>query len=422
MKQIIATLLIMMLIVTTACGANQTKPKPDNNKDESIMSTKQPTGLIINARTNFAFSLYPQVLQEQKDENIFVSPVSIMLALMMAYNGSDGETQAAMETALQLGEASLEELNQANQALIQAMERSDESVKLQIANSMWGREGITFDESFMDRIQDYYHAEIQSLDFDQPEATETINQWVSDQTNDKIKNIVGDKISSDATLFLINAIYFNGKWEMPFDPKLTEDDVFTKVDSTTKQHPYMNQNGKFKYYQEDTFQAVALPYGDGNTSMYVFLPDEASSLQDFHEQLTADNWTTWLSGFQERKGGVALPKFKLEGELELKKSLSAMGMGVAFEDGKADFSKIIADHASGPGLFISSIKHKTYVDVHEEGTEAAAVTSIEVSVTSLNTNEPEPFMMKVDRPFFIVIRDNQTNAILFMGSIYEPQL
>ncbi len=419
MKQVLSLLLIMMFTITTACGASLTKPKLESDKGVTNMSSKQPTDLM-NSRTTFAFSIYPHLLKEQQNENTFISPVSIMLALMMAYNGSDGETREAMQTALKLDGVSLKEANQANQTLMQDMEKSDEHVQLQIANSLWGREGIAFEEAFMNRVQDYYDAEVQSLDFDQLEASKTINQWVSDQTNDKIKKIVGDPISKDTILFLINAIYFNGKWEKPFDPKLTEDDTFHMLDSDTKQHPYMNQNGKFQYYQADTFQAAALPYGDGATSMYIFLPEEASSLQEFHKQLTADNWASWLSSFQEQKGVVALPKFKLEYELELKNALSAIGMGVAFEDGKADFTNIVIDKASSP--FISSVKHKTYVDVHEEGTEAAAVTAIEVSVTSLNTNAPEPFEMKVDRPFFIVIRDNQTEAILFMGSIFEPKL
>jgi serine protease inhibitor len=425
MKPLIAFLLVIILTVTTACGAELTKPKPNPNPEQKkdgdgAMISKEQSTDVVNSRMNFAFSLYPQVIQEQVNKNIFISPVSIMLALMMAYNGADGETQAAMETTLESTGISLEALNRANQSWIQSLEKSDENVHLQIANSLWGREGISFEDAFVDNVKDYYNAEVQSLDFDQPEASDTINQWVSDQTNDKIKQIVGKPINSDTILFLINAIYFNGKWERPFDQKLTGDDTFHLTDSVTKQHSFMNRSGNFKYLQEDTFQAIQLPYGDGATSMYAFLPDESSSLQSFQEQLTSDNWSTWLSSFQDRKGAVALPKFKLEYELELKNALTAMGMGIAFEEGSTDFTKMVVDKASEP--FISSVKHKTYIDVHEEGTEAAAVTSIEVSTTSLNTSEPEPFEMKMNRPFFIVITDNQTGTILFMGSIYDPQL
>jgi serine protease inhibitor len=424
MKPIFAFLLIISLTLTTACGAELTKPKPKSNSEEKkdgAMINQEQSPDVVNSRMNFAFSLYPPVIQDQAPHtNILLSPVSIMLALMMAYNGSDGETQAAMESTLESSGISLEALNHENQTWIQAMEKSDEHVQLQIANSMWGRDGISFEDTFVDNIKDYYSAEVQSLDFDQPEASDTINQWVSDQTNDKIKQIVGKSINPDTILFLINAIYFNGKWEQPFDPKLTNDDTFNLTDSATKQHPFMNQSGSFKYLQEDAFQAVQLPYGDGSTSMYAFLPNVSSSLQEFQEQLTADHWSTWLSSFRDRKGAVSLPKFKLEYEIELKKVLSAMGMGIAFKEGQADFTRMVVDKSSTP--FISSVKHKTYIDVHEEGTEAAAVTSIEVSVTSLNTNEPEPFEMKIDRPFFIVITDNQTGAILFMGSIYDPQL
>ena len=430
MKQLVTILIIATLVVTTACGVKSTESKPElaprpspipNSQQvvDSSMIEEQPTN-VKDARANFSFSLYPPMLQDQANKNVLISPVSIMLALTMAYNGADGETQAAMATALQLVGISLEEINQANQSFIQTLKKSDEDVQLKVANSLWAREGVAFEETFMNNIRAYYDAEVQALDFNQPNAADTINQWVSDKTNEKIKQIVDNPINSDTILFLINAIYFNGKWEKPFDEKLTEDDTFNMVNATTKQHPFMKQSGEFNYYEEDTFQAVKLPYGNGDTSMYVFLPHESSSLQQFHEQLSADNWTKWLSSFNTRKGNIAVPKFKLEYELEMKNVLSAIGMGVAFDGGKADFTKFVVDKDSK--LFISSVKHKTYIDVHEEGTEAAAVTSIAVEATSINVDEPEPFEMKVDRPFFIVIQDSQTDAILFMGSIYEPQL
>jgi serine protease inhibitor len=383
------------------------------------MLTKDQSSEITNARTSFAFSLYPQVAQDQVNQNILISPVSIILALMMAYNGADGETQAAMATTLQSTGISIEALNQHNQQWIEAIEKSDEHVQLQIANSLWGREGISFEEAFVDTVQEYYNAEVQSLDFDKSNASDKINRWVSDQTNDKIKQIVDKSINSDTILFLINAIYFDGKWSQPFNPKITKDNTFNLIDSTKKQHPFMNLSDTFQYLQEDKFQAVRLPYGDGAVSMYAFLPDESSSLQEFQAQLTGDNWSTWLSSLQVRKGTVALPKFKLEYELNLKKALTEMGMGIAFKEGTADLSRMVVDKQSNP--FISSVKHSTFIDVQEEGTEAAAVTSIEVSVTSLDTSAPQPFEMKLDRPFFFIIADNQTGAILFMGSIYEPQ-
>ena len=421
MKKILLLLLIVLLTITTACGAEQTKPKPkpERTNEAGIINQDQSTE-VINSRTNFSFSLYPQLVKESAGENTFVSPVSIMLALMMAYNGAVGDTQAAMATALESSGLSLDEINRANQAWIQSMEKADEGVQLQVANSLWGREGISFEETFINSVQDFYQAEVQSLDFNKPEASETINRWVSDQTNDKINQIVDKSINPDTILFLINAIYFNGKWEKPFEENLTEDHTFYSENSMTKQHPFMTQGGKFQYYEDDKFQAVALPYGAGETSMYVFLPDESSSLEEFHEQLTAENWNQWLTGFQEQKGQVSLPKFKLKYDVELKNVLSAMGMGIAFEEGAADYTGMVVDKASKP--FISSVKHKTYIDVHEEGTEAAAVTSIEVGVTSVNVNEPEPFEMKMDRPFFIVINDNLTGSMLFMGSIYEPEL
>lgn len=215
-------------------------------------------------------------------------------------------------------------------------------------------------------------------------------------------------------MFLINAIYFKGKWMNEFDKSQTADQPFTLADGRQKQHPMMSQRGDYRYTENQQFQAVSLPYGKGRTSLYVFLPKPNSNLADFQKTLTAENWQTWMKTFSKREGSIQLPRFKMEYEIQLKKSLSALGMGIAFDPLKADFSNL-----SETSTRIDEVKHKTFVEVNEEGTEAAAVTSIGIRATSAQM-EVAPFSMTVDRPFFCAIRDNKTGEILFMGEIVNP--
>jgi len=286
------------------------------------------------------------------------------------------------------------------------------AVKLSVANSLWARRGVTFKEDFLRRNKRYYGADIRTLS-----TAAAINDWVAEKTNNKITEIV-DAIDPGTIMFLINAIYFKGTWQKEFDKNLTLEGPFHLANGATSPRPMMRQSGRYDYLEGEGFQAVRLPYGDGRIGMYIFLPSGDSSLERFHEGLTADKLNAWIGHLMPRAGTIHLPRFKLEYEATLNQSLSTLGMAVAFERDRANFTQMF--ESAGAKAYIHKVKHKTFVEVNEEGTEAAAVTSVEMRVTSVAVEEP-PFEMIVDRPFFLAIVDGKTGLILFMGSIVNPR-
>jgi serine protease inhibitor len=368
---------------------------------------------IVEANTKFGFKLFSEILQENSNNNVFISPTSIAIALAMTYNGASGETQAAMANALELQGMSLSEVNQANEALKTTLENADSDIQLSIANSLWAKQDISFKPEFLRRNQEFYDTQVTNLDFANPEAKRVINNWVKENTNGKIPQIISE-IQPDDILFLINAIYFKGNWADKFDKEQTVERPFYLADGTQKQHPMMSQLGEYQYYEDDSVQAISLPYGKGRLSFYIFLPRETVSLDTFEQQLTPENWQQWMNLFGKRDGSIVLPRFKLEYEIQLNEALKVLGMDVAF-DRRADFSNMTEED-----VLINQVKHKTFVEVNEEGTEAAAATSIGMVLTSAAIPQTT-FEMVVDRPFFCAIRDNQTGTILFMGSIREPK-
>jgi serine protease inhibitor len=388
----------------------QTDTKPMEQSGKTKVDSR-----LIAADIKFGFNLYSHLTKRGADKNIFVSPASIALALAMTYNGANGETRQAMTRALELQGLTLAEINAANAQLKTALENADPKVKLEIANSLWAREGVQFQPEFVKANRDFYQAEVAELDFNQSSAVATINAWVSKSTHGKIDKIV-DQIGRDTLLFLINAIYFKGSWSEKFDATRTKEENFTLATGKQMKHPLMSQSGSYAYFETDKFQAAALPYGDKHIRMYLFLPNQNSTLAEFHKSLNAQSWADWMPRFTQMKGDISLPRFKVEYETTLKGVLSALGMGAAFDE-DADFSAMLKPPARA---FISEVKHKAFAEVNEEGTEAAAVTSVEMRTTSLGP-PPKTFRMVVDRPFFFAIRDDQTGAVLFMGSIAEPK-
>jgi len=369
---------------------------------------------LVSANAEFGFQLFAEIAKQDAGKNIFVSPASVAIALAMTYNGAAGETQQAMAEVLKLEGISLQEINQANAALRKSLQVLDPKVELAIANSLWAREGVEFKPDFLERNQQFFEAAIAALDFDDPKAADVINEWVDTSTKGKIEKIVEPPIDPQTVLFLINAIYFKGQWTAEFDKSKTEDGVFFLPGGEQKQVPMMSQSGDYSYYRGERFQALSLPYGEGRVSMYVFLPDPDSNLDEFLENLNAENWANWMSQFGQMEGDVVLPRFKVEYEITLNDALKALGMEIAFDPTRANFESM---RPIPPNLFIQNVKHKTFVEVNEEGTEAAAVTSVEMGIESV----PEKFTFVVDRPFFFAIRDNQTETVLFMGVIVEPE-
>lgn len=367
------------------------------------------------ANAQFSFKLFDALAQQDAGKNIFISPSSVAFALAMIYNGASGETQQAMAKALELNGMNLLEINQSNAALQKALIGIDPKVQLTVANSLWTRKGLAFKPEFIKSNRDFYAAEVSGLDFAAPNAPAIINNWVNQKTNGRINKII-ENIPSDAILYLINAIYFKGNWAIQFDKTKTKDGQFTLLNGAKRKYPMMSQAGRFRYYENDKFQAISLPYGAGRMSLYVFLPNKNSTLAEFLSSLTAANWENWMPQLRFAEGNIVLPRFKLEYEIVLNKALKALGMETAFDPQRANFGEMYAKSPAA-NVFIGEVKHKTFVEVNEEGTEAAAVTSGGMRMTSY----APPFTMTVDRPFFCAIRDNQTGTVLFMGAIVEPK-
>lgn len=367
---------------------------------------------VVTANTQFGFKLFDEIRKTEQDKNIFISPLSVSLALAMTLNGAAGETEQAMTNTLQLQGLDAEAINVGYAGLRQTLLTSDPKVTLTIANSLWARQGMSFKQDFLQRNIRFFGAEISTLDFNDPSASKTINQWVDTNTNGKIQKIVGDRINPNAVLFLINAIYFKGTWQREFDPSRTQEDPFHLANGDVKQVPMMRQQHRYPYYRGENFQAISLAYGDGEMSMYIFLPDRESNLNNFLRDLNAERWEHWMSQFHGQDVSLVMPKFKLEYGRTLNDALKVLGMDIAFQGDLANFSRM----ASAP-LYIENVLHKTFVEVNEEGTEAAAATSIGISITSV---PPPPIPFTIDRPFFLAIRDNQTKTVLFMGVVVDP--
>lgn len=413
----LAVIILIVILFSWSKIANAQETIPSNNKNS-----------IITANTDFGFKLFHEVLTEKKD-NVFISPLSISLALSMTYNGAELETKKAFENTLQLSGLNSEEINNQVKVLKSDLEKKEKEanpISLKIANSLWVEKNFQLKEDFLQKTKDYFQAKVSNLDFSNPDSKNTINSWVSDNTNNKIKTII-EQLSPLDKLILINAIYFKAKWAKEFNKDQTMLLPFHKSSGETVDVQMMSQNGDYRYLETANFQAISLSYSDkltsltevalpdnGATSLYVFLPSISSNLKEFYQNLNANNWRQWLKQFSSKPGQIKLPRFKMEYSIDLNQSLNKLGLGLAFSN-DANFSAI-----STAPLKIGKVIHKTFVDLNEEGTEAAAVTAVIMKRLAI-VEEIEPFKMIVDRPFFCAIVDNNTESILFMGSIENPK-
>ncbi len=364
---------------------------------------------LAQSSDRFGLKLFREVVRQDADNNIFISPLSVSMALGITANGAAEATLDSMRATLGLAGLTEAESNAAYQSLIELLTGADPQVQFDIANSIWYRDIWTFNDDFLQRCRDYFDAVVRGLDFSKSAAADTINAWVDENTNGKIEKIVEKPIDPYTVMFLINALYFKGTWTYEFDPENTRDDEFILSDGSRTECQMMNQEADFLYLQTEHFQAVDLPYGDGLFSMTVLLPRSEVHVDSVIALMTPENWSAWTSSFDTTNIYLGLPKFTLEYELLMNDVLKALGMNIAFS-GSADFTRMY-----GPGgLFINDVKHKTFVRVDEEGTEAAAVTSVSMGAVSA------PPSMIINRPFVFVIRERTSGALLFMGKIVEP--
>lgn len=405
----------------TACGSGSSSGKQGEQKNppkteenlKDIVFEKDDYQQMIRPNNELGFKLMNEIAKEDK-ENLFISPTSLFIALSMIYNGADGHTKEEIAEALQMDQVEVEALNKANASLLANLKKDSDAIQLNIANSIWLNEQFHFQQKFANKNEGYFNAEIQEINIQDADAAREINDWVKQATNDKIKEMVEPPLNPDMVALLLNAIYFRGDWSHPFDEAATENAAFYLKGGETKDVPFMTLTEELLYMENDQFQAVTLPYGDGEMNMKVFLPKANVDLAQFMEDLTLDHWSAWNKSFELKKGTVTLPKFQLEYEVVLNDVLQQLGMKSAFDD-QANFSKMIQE--DNP-VWMSIVKQKSFIDVNEKGTEAAAVTGTEFETTALPLNEP--FSMEVNRPFFIAITDEETDAILFMGKIINP--
>ncbi len=412
--------LILIGILILGCSNKTTSPGNGNNNDYSKVDSLAYSvdEELTSANLKFALKVFNKIEEQNSDENIFISPLSLSIALAMTYNGALEETYEAMSTTLEFQNMSLDKVNEEFLKLIKSLQACDSNVELSIANSIWIRDGFPVKPGFIERNENFYLSQVSNLDFNLPNAPDIINNWVEENTNGKITDLI-QQISPLEVMFLINALYFKGQWKFQFDEADTEEDIFHLSDGTTKIVLMMKSSGKdYKYYFDDNFSAVRMPYGRDKISMYVFLPKGEYNLDDFIASIDAENWNNWMNSFDSLSNifeyeedyecfEFNLPKFKLEYEKELNDALKALGMEIAFTD-YANFGEI----SEGP-LWINYVKQKAFIEINEQGSEAAAAT-----VVSMSYGSPPDFI--VNRPFFFVIRDDRSGTILFMGKILDP--
>jgi len=370
--------------------------------------------LLVKAGNDFAFRFLDQVYRSVPDSNLFLAPLSASMALGMTMNGASGTTFDEMRTTLGFGSMSLGQINEGYRDLIQLLLTLDASVEMGIGNSIWYREGFPVRADFLDRTRSYFDAEVSALDFANPAAADIINSWVRGETKGKIEEIVEAPIDAATIMFLINAIYFKGDWTHRFPKDKTTQATFTGESGATGAVPLMELADTLLYAETQSYQAVDLPYGGKAFSMTLLLPRSNVPIKELIESLTPAVWGQIVASLRPKMGTVHLPRFRMEWERELKDNLKAMGMQVPF-GGLADFSGLSYE-AVQRGVYISKVKQKTFVNVDEEGTEAAGVTSVELR----ELGNPDRFVFRADRPFLFVIRERFTETILFAGILVEP--
>ncbi len=388
-----------------ACTDDNTGPDNEVNPVEIPASVSAGT-------TSFAFDFIHALQKTQPtDANLFVSPLSLHMALGMLLNGAEKETAEEIQKALKVDAVTLADLNAAYQTLIKDLPVADSKVSLGLANSVWYRNDFSVENDFQSVLKDSFESEVTGLPFDNA-AKDRINKWASDKTNGKIKKVL-DQIEPNHVMFLLNALYFKGDWKSKFDPKKTLDTPFKLENGQSKNVKMMYASSDFKVAYGSNYNAIQLPYANGQFNMTLLIPKGESTVDELLKGITGEGWSQLMGRMASQGVTIGLPKFTLEYSGQLKETLQGMGIKRAFYEG-AQLGKInkTAD------LYVDFVKQDAYLGIDEQGTEAAAVTTIGVGLTSAG---PEPARFICDRPFGLVISENTSNTILFMGRIKNPE-
>ena len=400
---------MVMIIVIMCCEKQQSDTK--NYRSFTAAESK-----IAKSGSGFGMNVFKRINMNSQDSNLFISPLSISMALSMALNGANDSTYTAMRNSLGFENLTIEEINANYKSLMDLLQGLDPDVIFEIANSIWYRDTYIFNQKFFADNQHYYNALVSARNFNDPNTVNVINDWVKQKTRNKITSII-NQIDPEIIMILLNAIYFKGTWTYEFDPTLTRDDQFTTTGGNQVPCRLMKQSGDYGYYQNDHFQCVDLPYGNDIFRMTVFLPFSDNGVNTLIAGMDKNQFDAWTSSMTVRRGTVLLPKFRITYERLLNDILSDLGMGIAFIPDAADFTNL--DSVNGHHIYISRVRHKTFVQVDEEGTEAAAVTSVEFGVTSSGPPN-DNFYFRADHPFVFCIREARNNTVLFIGKVTNP--
>jgi serpin B len=384
------------------------------------------TAKQVAENNQFAFELYQQLKQapELSDGDIFFSPYSISSALAMAYGGAQKETETQMQETLHYVEqpAAHEAFNTLDQYFNTLNQSSSENesdyFQLMVSNALWSEQRYPLQPNYLDLLAEYYGAGMYTLDFiGNPEGSrQAINDWVAEQTNQKIIDLLGpNSITTNTRVVLTNTIYFIASWIHTFEEEQTADTNFTLLSGEVVQVPMMNNTERYNYAQGSSWQMIELPYTGYSASMVILLPNEGK-FADVEASLTAESFKQIYTGAQFLEADLYLPKFHTESSFGLNDILGAMGMSDAFDPTRADFSGITGK----PDLFISSVLHKAVIDLDENGTEAAAATAVVVGITSAMPDESKPIEFRIDRPFIYAIINPESGSILFLGRMLNP--
>jgi len=402
--------IILLFIMFSSCANDINELNDDDTPDLRTLSSEEQS--LARSSNAFVINLFRELEKTEKG-NLFFSPLSIQYALSMTLNGANDETFNSIKEVLDVNDLNENEINEAFKSLSEFLLNVDKQVLLTIANSIWYEQKLTAAESFKKAMHVYYNAEVSGLDFRSAQSVNTINNWVETKTNGLIDKLI-DEIPDDAVMYLINAIYYKALWKYPFDKTNTNKAPFYLEDNTEIEALMMHsEEVTVDYYVNETTHVIDIPYGNGQFSMMVLLPVEGKKTGDVLEILDKESIENWNSSIRPTDVELIMPKFKIEYKALLNETLSNMGMEIAFTD-RADFTRLFEEKY---GLMISKVIHKAVIEVNEEGTEAAAITGVEVSLTSLPPKKP---VLTLNRPFIFFIKEKHTGAILFAGKLSNP--
>lgn len=417
-KWILPSTLLLCGVLLFLAGCKEEKHTSDANDfsvDDDVAFDDNDYTQIVEANNQLGTELLTTIEPDEQN-NRFISPVSLFSALSMAYIGSDGETKKEIAETMHISDLTEEDVKRGHASLYELLASMPEELTLHHANALWIDHLYSTEDDYSETLNKYYHATFQSDDFSKDTTADHINDWIEEQTDGHITDMVDSPINDGVVLFLINTLYFQGDWKYPFEPERTEDAPFQTGNGEVTV-PMMTLSERLQYTKKEGYEAVVLPYGDGEISFNLFLPKEGDSVDELAESLQDLQWKDWQESLSNEEGILRMPAFEMDFEATLNGPLQSLGIHQAFDGEKAKFPHMITGDQT---VAISSILQKSKIIVDETGTEAASATVIEMEITSAPA-EP-PFQMNVDRPFLFTITENTSGIVLFMGTVHNPDI